>query len=244
MEILGYSERGLVNSLFYEIRYSQTNAILLNELLSLITLPKCEIKFQEGDASVLIEQSFSDFGSADVVIFVDNKRKRQSIFIEAKVKTYSRKEWKIKEEFEKFKKGSAENNLEPSNLFTQLYRKVRLMKVLQKQGLEGLSDRIDFPECDKKNKRSIGNNKIVWSATKKINTFKDEAYFVCLIPETKMNLNRFFNKELVEFEADDFIGWDVKNWGYLSWIDVLEFCRRNELSATLDVFKHNEGQIF
>jgi hypothetical protein len=196
------------------------------------------------DVTVLIEQSFSDFGSADAVLFVDNKQKRQSIFIEAKVKTYRPNKWIIEGEFGKFQKGIVENSLEPSNLFTQLYRKVRLMKVLQNQGLNGLRDRIDFPKCDKKDKRSIGNNKIVWSATEKLNTYKDEAYFVCLVPEKKVNLERFFKKELVEFGEDDFIGWDVKNWGYLSWMDVYEFCRSNELRATLDVFKHNDGQIF
>jgi len=49
MEILGYSERGLINSLFYEIKYSQNNLEILNSLLSLVSFPYQEIKFQIAD---------------------------------------------------------------------------------------------------------------------------------------------------------------------------------------------------
>ena len=72
MEILGYSERGLINSLCYELRYSQDNLQLLNNFLSLVSFAYRTVNFQISEAKILIEQSFSDFGDADLVLLVNN----------------------------------------------------------------------------------------------------------------------------------------------------------------------------
>jgi hypothetical protein len=45
MEIIGYSERGMLNSLFYEIAYSQNDLQLFNEFLKSIYFPYKEINF-------------------------------------------------------------------------------------------------------------------------------------------------------------------------------------------------------
>lgn len=39
MDILGYSERGIINSLFYEIKYSQNSINLLKGLLGEVEFP-------------------------------------------------------------------------------------------------------------------------------------------------------------------------------------------------------------
>jgi len=59
MEIIGYSERGLLNSLFYEIRYSPNSLQLLIEFLRIFSFSCCNINFDVKDFKVLIEQSFS-----------------------------------------------------------------------------------------------------------------------------------------------------------------------------------------
>jgi len=123
MEILGYSERGIINSLFYEMKFSKNNLKLLNDFFSLVSFPYRAVTFQISDVKILIEQSFSDFGDADAVILVNNQGDKQAIFIEAKVKT-SQGKWSIYDEFEKFKRGVPKS--EPpkgfsSNLFVQLY---------------------------------------------------------------------------------------------------------------------------
>ncbi|RXG62551.1 hypothetical protein ES695_21510, partial [Candidatus Atribacteria bacterium 1244-E10-H5-B2] len=134
MEILGYSERGLINSLCYELKYSPNNLQLLNNLLSFVSFPYQTVNFQISEAKILIEQSFSDFGDADLVLLVNNFKSKQVIFIEAKVKTCQRACWNILEEFEKFKEGIEKDEVCSSNLFVQLYHKVRLVKTLQSGG--------------------------------------------------------------------------------------------------------------
>ena len=81
MEILEYSERGLINSLCYELRYSQDNLQLLNNLLSLVSFPYHRtVNFQISEVKILIEQSFSDFGDADLLLLV-NDLKANRLFL-------------------------------------------------------------------------------------------------------------------------------------------------------------------
>jgi len=70
MEILGYSERGVINSLFYEVKFSQNNLQHLSDFLSKISFPYREVEFKLRDAMVMIELSFSDFGDALFVALV------------------------------------------------------------------------------------------------------------------------------------------------------------------------------
>jgi len=165
MEIIGYSERGLLNSLFYEIMYSKNNLELFNEFLSLISFPYDSVYFNVNDAKILVEQSFSDFGDADSVVLLDNSQSKQCVFIEAKVKTSQRKTWSIEKEFETFIEGSNQGKVSSSNLFVQLYYKVRLIKALQNKTL--FQKGVSFPEClltKSKRVRKIGNNKVVLEA--------------------------------------------------------------------------------
>jgi hypothetical protein len=123
MEIFGYSERGIINSLLYEMKFSQNNLQLLNDFLPLVSFPYQIVNFKISGAKILIEQSFSDFGDADAVLLLNNEGNNQVNFIEAKVKT-SQGKWSIYDEFEKFKSGVPKS--EPpkgfsSNLFVQLY---------------------------------------------------------------------------------------------------------------------------
>ena len=73
MEIIGYSERGMINSLSYELKFSENNLRLLNDFLSLVSFPYFRVPFQISDVKILIEPSFSDFGDADAVILVNNQ---------------------------------------------------------------------------------------------------------------------------------------------------------------------------
>jgi hypothetical protein len=72
LRIIGYSERGITNSLFYEISYSSQPVSLLEKLLSLVRFPYVgQQSIQISSAKILIEQSFSDFGDADVVLLTE-----------------------------------------------------------------------------------------------------------------------------------------------------------------------------
>ena len=102
---MGYSERGVLNSFLYEIRYDHNGLDLINEFFTKVSFPYTNANFKVEEITILIEQSFSDFGDADTVLLIDNYGKRQTIFVEAKVKTYCRKSWRIDEEFNRFKEG-------------------------------------------------------------------------------------------------------------------------------------------
>ena len=167
MEIIGYSERGLINSLFYEIKYSKNSLKLFNEFMSLISFPYLNnIDFLIKDITIFIEQSFSDFGDADAVFLIDNNGRKQSIFIEAKVKTFHRLSWSIEKEFKNFDEGIKQDKVSSSNLFTQLYHKLRLIRALKNGGILSLLKGISFPQCSSRNIRKIGNNRVVLRAVK------------------------------------------------------------------------------
>ena len=244
MEILGYSERGLINSLCYELKYSPDNLQLLNNLLSLISFPYRTVNFQISEAKILIEQSFSDFGDADLVLLVNNIKSKQVIFIEAKVKTYQRVCWNIFEEFEEFKGGIEKDKVSSSNLFVQLYHKVRLIKALQTGSIKQLQNGVQFPRCSSKSHRKIGNNQVVLKAVNQLMGYHNEVLFIALLPEKDSNLRNFYNNTLKDYSPEGFQEWDVRDWGYVSWIQVEEFCRRNNLKGALKNIEWNEGQIY
>ena len=244
MEILGYSERGLINSLFYELKYPPDNLQLLNSLLSLVSFPYRTVNFQISEAKILIEQSFSDFGDADLVLLVSNFKSKQVIFIEAKVKTCQRTYWNILEEFEKFKRGIEKDKVNSSNLFVQLYHKVRLVKTLQTGGIKQFQNGVQFPRCSSKSHRKIGDNKIVLKAVNQLMGYHNEALFIALLPENDSGLRNFYKGTLKDYNPEGFQEWDVRDWGYISWTRVEEFCKRNSLEGILKNFKWNEGQIY
>jgi len=244
MEIMGYSERGVLNSFFYEIRYAHNGLDLINEFFTKVSFPYTHANFKVEKITILIEQSFSDFGDADAVLLINNDGKRQTVFVEAKVKTYRKRPWLIDDEFYRFKDGIAKNEVSSSNLFTQLYHKMRLFNTLKRNGIGGLQIGVEFPKCSSKGTRKIGSNEIVSKAVNKIEEFSKDAFYVALIPDSAENAKKFFQKKLVLFELPDFNEWNVKNWGYITWEEVENFCKKNRLNATLDVFKHNRGQIY
>ena len=70
IDIIGYSERGIVNALFYEIVRSSNPSGLLHALLDRATFPFARCRPVRGNAEILIEQSFSDFGDCDALVMV------------------------------------------------------------------------------------------------------------------------------------------------------------------------------
>ena len=256
MEIIEYSERGMINSLFYELKYSKNYLRLLNDFLSLVSFPYSGVTFHVSEVKILIEQSFSDFGDSDAVILVNNQGGKQVIFIEAKVKTEEASRWEISKEFEKFMSEIAKPNPPKgysSNLFVQLYFKTRLIKELKSGGVKQLQEGVKFPKCLlKKNrktekrieKRKIGTNKIVLKAVDLLAGYCNNALFIALLPDDISDLEDFYQVTLGKYSPEGFQEWDVRNWGYLSWSQVEEFCKRNNLKETVRNFEFNEGQIY
>ncbi len=252
---MGYSERGIINSLIYEMKYSQNNLQLLSDFLSLIYFPFREVNFQISGAKILIEQSFSDFGDADLVFLVENLEGKKILFIEAKVKTFQGS-WSISKEFKSFKTGVAKS--EPiegfsSNLFVQLYFKTRLIKALNSGSITQLQKGLQFPECLLKKDRNthirniprkIGKNDVVLKAVKQLEGYCKDALFIALIPDDISNLRDFNLDTLKDYSPDNVQEWDIRNWGYVTWSQVEALCKKNNLKETLKTFEFNDGQIY
>ncbi len=243
MEVLGYSERGVVGSLFYEMRERKTPE-LVAELLSLASFPYRNVAFDVRSAKVFIDQSFSDFGTADALLLVENGGIKQAIFIEAKVRAGKKTKWTIDREFRAFRRGVRKAKVSSSNLFTQLYHKVRLVKALQTCGIKKLERGVCFPRASSKRKRKIGTNKVVRKAVCDLLPYSSDVLFIAVVPEDTANLRTFFEGTLETYDLGSFQGWETTNWGYLSWQKVRDFCKTHSLPGTLKVFRFNEAQIY
>jgi hypothetical protein len=222
--ILGYSERGIINSLIFSI--GEDNE-LMGKFIGLIGIDEIKELGKPTDYEILLEQSFSDFGDADLIIIIkyENPLREIVLFIEGKVKTYQRKYWDIKEEYKKFTKKDKYNG-SASNLFFQLYLKSLLM-----QSREKIILKKDSIIEAKHRTRKIGNNDVVFRAFKKLLPC-ETSYYIGLIPST--------DEEIKTFKKNDKTGYH-----YLSWKSVHEFCKsEKKLKKVLDVFDYNEGQIY
>lgn len=227
------------------MKYSQNNIKLINDFLSMASFPFQKVNFQISDVKILIEQSFSDFGDADVILLLkDNEGEKHVVFLEAKVKTFQKSYWSILEEFEEFKRGIEKNNLKTSNLFVQLYHKVRLISALQIGGIKQLQNGVQFPRCSSKIDRKIGNNEVVLKAVNLLIDYCKNALFIALVPDNLPAIEDFYKNTLKDYYPTGFQNWDTKNWGYVSWKQIEEFCRKYNLMETLKNFEFNRGQIY
>ena len=251
MKIIGYSERGAINSLLYGICYSSNANSLLGKLVSLITfLFQSDVSIDVQHAQALIEQSFSDFGDADAVFLIDSGKKKVSIFMEAKVKSSQKQDWLINDEFNKFKndiekfKNDNKKRVNSSNLFVQLYHKLRLVNELKQNGLNKLKEGVEFPKCSSKQFRKIGKNPVVLKAINLIKGYLDSTYYVSLVPDRREEVAKFYDNVLKNFAPSEFQQWDCSRYGFLCWKDIEGYCKENCLKKTLDILEFNEEQIF
>ena len=244
MNILGYSERGVLNSLFYEIGYSPQAENLLETLLSCARFPFLDWRPPSVEsAEILIEQSFSDFGDADAVLLINTGQQAISVFVEAKVKSYQRSRWSIDEEFATFMAGTR-SRVRSSNLFTQLYHKLRLLESLRQGGSTLLQAGVGFPQSSSKRSRKIGNNGVVLQAVSRLEKHLDASYYLALVPDDQAKVAAFFDGVLRRERPQDYPDWDVSHFGYVTWAQVEAFCREQSLQNTQQVFAFNEGQIY
>ena len=250
MKIYGYSERGMLNALLYEIGHRQNADELFGLLLAEAVFPLANNAPLAGTTTLLIEQSFSQFGDPDAVALIKSPKGNSTIFIEAKVKTYRPRNWHLSTELEKFKKGIAKkissskfpSNFS-SNLFTQIYYKQQMMSALNESGdISPLEKGVRLPGWPSQQVRKIGKNKIVLCAVKRILQYAQNDFYLMLIPDSSENAEQFFNETLRGNTCIPHS--DTSRWGYLTWEKVHAFCKKHRLKNSLEVFDYNKGQIF
>jgi len=244
VRVRGYSERGIFNALLYEIGFSADPLGSLADLLSLIHLPGASRNFSrlEG-AEVLMEQSLSDFGDADAILLLHGPDWRSVVFIEGKVKLSQSGRWTTHGEWRRFL-AREDGKLDSSNLFTQLYHKVRFISVLRRDGFAALERGVPFPACSTKTVRKLGANPVVLRAARMIQEYVGDPLYIAVVPDSVTNLASFYGSELATGPGDDVSGWDLSGWGYLSWAQIEEYCQRHGFVNTQRVFDFNRGQIY
>jgi hypothetical protein len=182
------------------------------------------------------------------MLLIENLGQRQSVFIEAKVKTRKKGEWSLKKEIIKFDTRIRMKRVSSSNLFTQLYYKHRLAEGIIQKDIDYLvTNGLPFPDWStKKRTRKLGKNNVVLDATKLMKDYLNAAFFIGIVPDRTENIEEFVKNELAAFtrRSDPNWHWSIRNWGWLSWRAIKEFCETNDLENTLGNFKHNEGQIY
>jgi hypothetical protein len=243
IEVRGYSERGMINALVYEMRYGGDSLGRLREILGLCRFPNSAVQPDLAEirgAKIRIEQSFSDFGDLDLLILLDG-RVKQAFFIEAKVKTYQSRHWRVAAEWRAFTEMLRKSQVPKSNLFVQLYRKLRLA--------HRACHPDDPPAADGISRRwLVGDNAIVRRAAEELSDYCGNMWFVGLIPDPVSaeadviaclrSVGRYVHPTLP--------AWDATRWGYLLWERVEQACRAcpERWPETLLNFGYNRGQVY
>ncbi len=244
MKLLGYSERGILNALLYEIHHSGKGDALLKELIAEAVFPVTNLPCIAADPvfTVFIEQSLSNFGNADAIILGQSEMRKYTIFVEAKVSAQSNN-WRLEKEFADFKKGLVSKvKYHSSNLFTQIYHKQQFME----HTLDKLKSGVPFPKWSKNRRRKIGTNPTVLRAAEQIKQHCDTTFYLMLIPENDDDdaVKDFFKNTLCNTNLPNVPGWDVSHYGYLTWQQVKDFCDKQPLQHSLAVFQYNDKQIY
>jgi hypothetical protein len=227
-KIIGYSERGIINSLIFTIGEDKE---LVKKFIELISLPNSIVIGTPKKYTILLEQSFSRFGDADLIIIVhyEKKEDKKVLFFEAKVKTY-KKSWNLDAEFGKYiEPKNDEKKIKPKNYWSNLFSQLYLKKSLIDNWIV-INEKVGVKLLESEKHRKIGENIIVWKAFKKLKECK-AAYYIGLIPTLEEDLNKFNGK--TDFDLH-----------FLSWETVHKFCKDNKLKKVLKIFKYNKKQIY
>ncbi len=247
VELLGYSERGILNALLYEIYYADNGDCLLRELLAEARFLFTEDKPPPGSATIFVEQSLAQFGDADAIIVIESDAGKCVVFGEAKVGS----NYFLSKEFTKFSDGVEEDCMPTgfsSNIFTQIYHKQKFIR----HTMEELQKGVHFPpwsftknsQENEVSTRKIGNNQVVLDVANTIKENCEKAFYLMLIPECDDNAEKFFFDTLKKAELGTVPHWDNSHVGFLTWKKVKCFCQENKLKNTLAVFEHNGDQIY
>lgn len=174
MEIVGYSERGAMNALFYGIALKKDKEAFA-EFLKIIG-----IESSVSDVEFFMEFSLSEYGSPDLLVTFYTNKQKHILFIEAKAscgKCY--KLDKALSDYKKTEECQERYDGYSSNLYYQLAMK-RLF-------FDNLSDSIsgkDILGIDGRN-HNIGKNFVVRTICDKIKDC-EKAHYIAIVPESEI----------------------------------------------------------
>lgn len=210
MKIIGYSERGAMNALFYGIALSKNNAAM-EAFLEL-----AHVRDTYDDYALYIECSLSDFGTPDLVIVAQKGERNDVFFVEAKVSGgCSGKYFSLNSQITVHKEFCGYNGEKPndnkydaSNVFFQLRLKELFTSTNNKFKIKNKDAHDNRIRCKKRrwdnanegSMRSIGSNNIVSNFAKIVRDKCDNPYFIAIIPQCegyeKPEVKSFFDLDI------------------------------------------------
>lgn len=222
IDVLGYSERGIFNSIVF---YLRENPEKMQEFMKTLEIESVYSDCINYKFTFLVEQSFSDFGTSDLVLIAENHKNNSKIviFIEGKIKT-EQGNFSLEKQFEKIINCTVKFDGISSNIFVQLYYKYLLSSIISINQISTKS--LNINDIFKKNnnqERQLGSNKIVKEAVEKISNVTN-VFYVAILPEnipsvdfqtkfTELN-NTIFENEPMPMPITNIISvyWrDIKN---------------------------------
>ncbi len=244
IELLGYSERGVINAICEDIHHSANPRQKLVEFLSWFTFSGDHQKLAVEDiknATILVEQGFSDFGDLDLLALIEcDSGRKHSFLIEAKVSNDTNSWLTVEDRWQEFKQQLAGAIGSTSNLFVQLHRKVRLVAKLREEGRFSTDCLIP--------RGSTGTNRVVNKACSKLKSYLSNdgnVWFGAVLPDEQPKLDSFAANSLRSTSvADALPTWCAQQWGFLSWHVVAKNVNQNEWPRTKATLDWNEGQIY
>jgi len=241
VRLLGYSERGMVNALCDDMAHSLDPASAVSSFLSWFDFPALQPDFSNVEnATLLVEQSFSDFGDLDLLILVENNDETlQAVLIEAKVSNDTRSWATVEDRWAEFLGMFDGGGWNTSNLFVQLFRKVRLADSLAEHPGPFAAD-LFVP------RGSPSQNAVVRRAVAELEKYikGGNVWFGAILPDDPDDLEAFSRDTLQTCTvAQRLPRWNTSRWGFLSWRTIDENTKQN-WPRTQVGFEWNRGQIY
>jgi hypothetical protein len=222
VKILGYSERGVFNSIVF---YLREHPELMGKFLTVLGIDLPAGFDGNVEYTLLNEQSFSEFGDSDLVIIAENgDNKKTVVFVEGKVKTLQGK-FKLDRHFGELQDRKNFRGIS-SNIFVQIYHKYLLTQL---DGQAGMNSVITEKTL------KLGKNEIVLKAAEMIKD-AERYYFVAILPLDITSA--CFQEKFKELALEEMPRDDVR---CAYWGKIEELFIDNVVAAT---FFYNRGQIY
>lgn len=227
-EIYGYSERGMMNALFYW----NNNVESLKKLLKISGVENFN---SYNNFKIIMEGSLSDFGDSDAILIADNNNEKTVFFFEAKVSNGN--SYKLHQQFKKFKSKNSYNGYS-SNLFYQLSLKYYLFNML-KWGESNVSEYIKSKGTTSKKPRTVDTkNEIVQKIYELIQSCS-KAEYIAITPDstTQGTIIEYLNndEDIKLFSSQlHFVTWEKIINEYDNLTNTLEFNCKNGKNLILN----------
>lgn len=219
-EIYGYSERGMMNALFY-----WNNDV--KSLQKLLEISGVENFNSYNNFKIIMEGSLSDFGDSDAILIADNNNEKTVFFFEAKVSNGN--SYKLQQQFDKFKSKESYNGYS-SNLFYQLSLKKLLFNKIRDIKLV-FSEYITTKGKNRENERTVNTKNETVNFIYEMIRECSHAEFVAITPDipTKTFLDNIRKHEdLGQFSSKiHFITWERIINEYDNLTNTLDFNCKN-----------------